>query len=72
MLIADKIKEVVRNTPEGVILTIADFGIDPEYQQALVVSLSRMVRNGELEKVSKGKYYNLHSRQLPNELNINC
>ena len=57
MLIADKIKEVVRNTPEGVILTIADFGIDPEYQQALVMSLSRMVRNGELEKVSKGKYY---------------
>lgn len=35
MLIADKIKEVVRNTPGGVILTIADFGIDPEYQQAL-------------------------------------
>lgn len=57
MLIADKIKEVLRNTPEGVILTIADFGIDPEYQQALVMSLSRMVRNGELEKVSKGKYY---------------
>ena len=57
MLIADKIKEVVRNTSEGVILTIADFGIDPEYQQALVMSLSRMVRNGELEKVSKGKYY---------------
>lgn len=57
MLIADRIKEVVRNTPEGVVLTIADFGVDPECQQALVMALSRMVRGGELEKVSKGRYY---------------
>lgn len=57
MIISDKIKEKVRNTPDGVILTVADFGIEAEYQQALVMALSRMVRSGELEKVSKGKYY---------------
>lgn len=57
MLIADKIKDVVKSTPDGVILTVADFGIEPEYQQALVMALSRMVRSGQLEKASKGKYY---------------
>lgn len=57
MLIADKVKEIVNSTPTGVILTVSDFGIKPESQQALVMYLSRLVRSGELEKVSKGKYY---------------
>lgn len=57
MKIADIVKEVVNKTPDGVILTVDDFGVDPENQQALVMSLSRMVKNGELEKISKGKYY---------------
>lgn len=57
MKIADQVKEVVNKTPDGVILTVNDFGVEPENQQALVMLLSRMVRNGELEKVSKGKYY---------------
>ena len=42
MKIADIVKEVVNKTPDGVILTVDDFGVDPENQQALVMSLSRM------------------------------
>lgn len=57
MIIADKVKETITNTKEGVILTIADFQVEPQYQQVLVMSLSRKVRTGELKKISKGKYY---------------
>lgn len=57
MKIAEKVKGIVNKTPEGVILTVDDFGVEPENQQALVMSLSRMVRSGKLEKISKGKFY---------------
>lgn len=57
MVIAEKVKETVRNAKEGVVLTLADFKVEPKYQQSLVVSLNRMVKRGELKKFSKGKYY---------------
>lgn len=57
MVIADVVKEVLSSTDRGVVLTIADFGIDPNYQQALVVALNRKVKQGELKRVAKGKYY---------------
>ena len=57
MIIADRVKETVENAMQGVVLTLADFEVEPQYQQALVMSLSRMVKKGALKKISKGKYY---------------
>ena len=57
MVINGQIKDVISSTPAGVILTTKDFGVEMRYQQALVKALSRLVRQGELQKISKGKYY---------------
>ena len=57
MIVANKARETVANTKEGVMLTIADFQVEPHNQAALVMYLCRMVKLGELKKISKGKYY---------------
>ena len=57
MIIGESIKKKLSETPEGVVLTISDFNIAPEYQAALVKALNRLVYQGSLNKISKGKYY---------------
>lgn len=57
MVIARRVKEKLSSTPTGVILTTRDFGIEMRYQPALAKILSRLVCQGELRKISKGKYY---------------
>ena len=57
MVINGQIKEVMSSTPAGVVLTTKDFGVEMRYQQALVKALSRLVQQGKLQKISKGKYY---------------
>ena len=57
MIIGESIKKKLSETPEGVVLTISDFNIAPEYQAALVKALNRLVHQGSLNKISKGKYY---------------
>lgn len=57
MVIADQIREKISTTPEGVIITMSDFGIEPQYQPALAKALNRLVLSGVLKKVSKGRYY---------------
>lgn len=57
MIIARQIRDTLRNIPEGCVFSIRDFDISQEYQPALVKSISRLVADGALEKVSKGRYY---------------
>ena len=57
MVIATQIKERLAAADYGTVLTISDFGIEPRYQATLVRALNRKVATGELQKVSKGKYY---------------
>ena len=57
MIIGDKIKKKIEDTPDGVILTIGDFDVDMQYQGALVKALNRLVDQGTLQRLSKGKYY---------------
>jgi hypothetical protein len=57
MVIEVSIKRTLANTAEGVVLTIADFEIEKQYQQALIASLNRRIKKGELCRLSKGKYY---------------
>lgn len=57
MVIANLIKDKLASVQCGVVLSIADFCVEPQYQQALVMSLCRLVKQGELRKISKGKYY---------------
>lgn len=57
MTIARLIKEKLSSTPTGVVLTTRDFGVEMRYQPALAKALSRLVLQGELQKIAKGKYY---------------
>lgn len=57
MVITRQIKEKLSSTPAGVVLTIRDFGVELQYQPALAKALSRLVLQGELQKIAKGKYY---------------
>lgn len=57
MVIARQIREILSGTPAGVVLTTKDFGIEMQYQPALAKALNRLVLQGDLQKVAKGKYY---------------
>ncbi len=57
MVIATQIREKLSSTPAGVVLTTRDFGVEMRYQPALAKALSRLVLQGELQKIAKGKYY---------------
>lgn len=57
MVITKQIKEKLSSTPAGVVLTTRDFGVEMRYKRALAKALSRLVLQGELQKIAKGKYY---------------
>lgn len=57
MVIARQIKKKLSSTPTGVVLTTRDFDVEMRYQPALAKALSRLVLQGELQKIAKGKYY---------------
>jgi len=57
MVIGEDIKKKISDTPDGVVLTIGDFNVDMQYQGALVKALNRLVDQGTLQRLSKGKYY---------------
>lgn len=56
-MITKRIKEILDSTPPGKVLTIADFDVPLERQPALVRALSRLVANGNIRKIAKGRYY---------------
>lgn len=57
MVIAKQMKEILDTMPQGRVFTIADFNVPQEYQPALVKALGRLVADGSIQKVSKGRYY---------------
>ena len=57
MVIARQIREKLAGTPTGTVLTTKDFDIEMQYQSALVKALNRLIQQGSLQKISKGRYY---------------
>jgi len=57
MTVSSKVKETLNTIPCGSVFTIADFKVEPQFQPAIVIVLSRMVKQGIIQKVSKGRYY---------------
>lgn len=57
MIVAKQLKEKLKSIPEGQVFSIQDFDIPMEYQPALQRSISRLVADGAIHKISKGKYY---------------
>ena len=67
MVIARQIKEKLSSTPAGVVLTTRDFGVEMRYQPALAKALNRLVLQGELQKIAKGKWMMMGKRQVDSE-----
>lgn len=57
MTLAQQIKDKVLQFEEGTIVTLADFDIPTEQQRTLNVTLNRLVANGTLRRLSKGRFY---------------
>lgn len=57
MVITRQLRETLETMPQGRVFSIGDFSIPQEYQPALVKALSRMVADGKIRKVAKGRYY---------------
>lgn len=57
MVITKQVREILDTMPQGRVFTIADFNVPQEYQPALVKALSRLVADGLIRKLSKGRYY---------------
>lgn len=57
MIIARQTRDVLDAMPQGKVFTITDFSVPQQYQPALVKTLSRLVSDGQIQKIAKGKYY---------------
>ena len=57
MKTSDYIRNKINRLPKGYVFTYIDFITDVNKREAVIKYLSRMVSSGEINKLSKGKYY---------------
>ena len=57
MKVADIVKNKIKAFPEGVIFGYNDFDIDQSKESALKIALYRLVKDGIIERLSKGRFY---------------
>lgn len=57
MTISKIVRSKVQDFPTDFVFSVSDFQLDATQNQAAVRALQRMVEQGELRKMSKGKYY---------------
>lgn len=57
MTLSKQIRERVLQLKEGAVVTLADFELPMEQQPALSVTLNRLVAEGVLRRLSKGRFY---------------
>ena len=50
------VKQTIKRTPQGAVITIASFGEIAD-KRVLVLVVNRLIKKGELKRLSKGKYY---------------
>lgn len=57
MTVSKIIRSRIQDFPTDFVFSVSDFQLDARQKQAAVRALQRMVEQGELRKMSKGKYY---------------
>ncbi len=57
MQVADYIRNTINRLPVSYVFTYRDFNPEVNGREAIIKALNRMVAKGEIEKLSKGKYY---------------
>ena len=58
------IKNKISNFETGKVFRLKDLGLPRSEQNAAVVTLGRLVQEGEIERLSRGTYYRLSDRVL--------
>lgn len=64
MNISKEIRKKIVIFPDDYIFTVSDFEIESQNQSAVVKALNRMVKSGEISKLSKGKFYKPRKTQF--------
>lgn len=57
MTVSKKIKQTISNFPDDFVFTVSDLGCDISQREAAARAVQRMAENGEISKISNGKYY---------------
>lgn len=57
MIIAKQIKQKLEAIPDGVVIGIKDFQMETRYEPTIARTLNRLVEQGKLNRLSKGKFY---------------
>ena len=57
MKISDIVRNKINRLATGYVFTYDDFDISVENISALKLALNRMVKSGEIERISKGRFY---------------
>ncbi len=52
-----EILSVIDTYKEGYVFTYVELGFEPEKTNAVIIALNRLVKEGKLRKLSKGRYY---------------
>ena len=64
MNISKEIRKKIVVFPDDYVFTASDFEIESQNQSAVVKALNRMVKSGEISKLSKGKFYKPRKTQF--------
>lgn len=57
MNITDTVSSKIKRLPKGYVFTVDDFTNEVNSKEAIIKALNRMVANGKIEKLSKGRFY---------------
>lgn len=57
MTVSKKIKQAISEFPDDFVFAVSDFDCDVSQREAAARALQRMAENGEISKLSNGKYY---------------
>ncbi|MCX6238650.1 MAG: DUF6088 family protein [Bacteroidia bacterium] len=57
MKVTELLRDKIESFPEGFVFTYDEFGIDADKESAFKKAMSRLVKSGNIERLSKGRFY---------------
>lgn len=57
MTVSKKVKQTISEFPDDFVFAVSDLDCDVSQREAAARTLQRMAENGEISKLSNGKYY---------------
>jgi len=57
MKVTELLRDKIESFPEGFIFSYDEFGIDADKESAFKKAMSRLVKSGNIERLSKGRFY---------------